>query len=266
MSRRSILLATTICAAFAFAASTDLALAHGGGGGGGGFGGHSFGGAVHSAMPMASPAHNLGAVAHGANFAPTVSKPLPHKVPSGAAVNLAHSILTKPAIPPAVNQPPQVATKSVPPTPVKVGTIVDKPTIPSVGYGVGPGAIAAKPAIPQVGTQSVPSTPIKLGTIIDKPAIPKVALPPVPVPPPAPPVPPVPGTGGTGTSSTQTMHPMPKPSVGLGGVVIEGPVVDEVGVVALDTSCYWTKRKFLTDDGEVVRRVKVCETVDLDQP
>ena len=56
---------------------------------------------------------------------------------------------------------------------------------------------------------------------------------------------------------------MPMPGYGGGAFVAAVPEVIES--VTPDAACYWTRRKFSTPDGEVIRRVKVCETVDADQ-
>jgi hypothetical protein len=292
MSRRSVLLATTICSAIACAASADLALAHGGGGGHGGFGGgfgggawHSFGGGFHpvgAAPALARPAapayhwqnHNTKVGPAMAGIAAShrkVFKAGNGVTPTGSSVSPNQSVLPKSAIP---------ATQSVPPTPIKAGTIVDKPAIPTATQSVPPtpvkaGTIADNPAIP-TAAQSVPPTPVKAGTIVDKPAIPVVAQVPTTTHPTGlgtivnkPPIPSVGFPAGNstnpGTTPPPPMHPMQGPIASFGGIVIEGAVVDGLDLPMQDTGCYWIRRKFVTPEGEVIRRVRVCETVEVDR-
>jgi hypothetical protein len=318
MSRRSILLAT-VSLALATSAAINEASAHGGGGGM----------AQMPSLPASSVEH-LAPIAHTKAAPEVTSEFTHHKVfkagngltPTGDGTSppLPHLIrLVKPTIPPAVNLPPQVATQSVPPSPIKAGTgaITTKATLPStafppvtvttpanpVGNGVpakpvGPGVLVGKPGIP---TEAIPAKPVsvepgvfvdkpaiptgvfpvKAGTIIDKPGVAAIGIPDlkvIVVPPPfkagttidrptlpaaafpelevlklPPPSPPTP-------TQTPSTHPMP---TGFGGGVV---IAGDLDLTDAGGSCYWIKRKFLTQDGEVIRHVKVCEITDPDQP
>jgi hypothetical protein len=143
MSRHSILLATTICAAFAFAAPTDLALAHGGGGGfgGGGFGGgagHSFGGALRS---VGSPTLSRPAYSSSPAIPPGA-----FRRPVGPGANVKKPTVPSRAFMAVIPPVPNGATSPNPPPNSPIGPA------PTVLKPVGPGAKVNKgvpdPAVP----------------------------------------------------------------------------------------------------------------------
>jgi hypothetical protein len=306
MSRRSILLASTVCIALGASAAIEQASAHGGGGGGGI---HSADAPSMSRMPSrtASPAEHPATIAHTKAMPEEAAKLARHKVfkggngvtPLGASPDQ-YIRPSKPAITPAVNLPPQVATQSVPPTPVKVGAgaLATKPVVPSAAFPpanppanspIGPAPTVTTPGNP-VGN-GVPPSPIKAGTIVGKPGVNTNGLPEFKVIEPGgtsvgtekpgtladkptitprafpgmavlqvPPTPPPPSQAPSAPSQTP---PTPMiPGFGGGGVVIAG----DVDLTDADRTCYWIKRKLLKPDGEVIGRVKVCEVTDADQP
>jgi hypothetical protein len=168
-----------------------------------------------------------------------------------------------------VTTPANPVGNGVPAKPVGPGALASKPgippeVIPPKPVSVEPGVIVGKPGIPPNTTPFTPGT-FKPGTLADKSPIPAAGyanvglilktgpgIPQLPGTPPSP-QPPTP---------SQPMHPMPGVFTG-GGVVI---AVGDVDLTDTDGTCFWIKRKLLTDDGEVIRHVKVCEVSDTDQP
>jgi hypothetical protein len=236
MSYRSTLLATTMGLALAAAAAIDPVSAHGGGGG---FGG---GGSFHVSGPSS--------IAHAPTFAPT------HLGTSAGSVSVNRSVFATTKV---LSQPGNVSLSSkvaMPSTVVTGGGMVLNP-------GIGGKVIVQKnlsstvSALPNVGSTALQIQPPALSS--------KSSVPPnvfgtgnkVPVPP-------LQGPGSTTPPAPLPALPeAPKHSTGsFGGIAVS--VLGNTAPI-VDGDCYLVKRKFATPDGDIIRRVKVCEVLDADQ-
>jgi hypothetical protein len=302
MSYRSILLATTMCIVIGSAVTVEQALAHGGGGGGGGGGGvHSSGGDFHSlsisrGTTEATPHRESGA--HNRAGAARVTKvesptkitasgphhkagngvgPVPNPILIRQLGNLNATTIPPVAFPQAPGKAPSSGAVSGP-----FGVSIPVLHLPPVPAGTIPrlagdqGNVQASVQLPPVPAGTIPHLPGNQGNVQAT-----VQLPPVP----AGTIPRLPGgqpTAGQiqskflpglevlcnptcpGAPTEPGVDPKRKPMAndgtapGLVSNVIES-------TPPLEAGCYWTRRKFVTPDGEVVRLYKICEIVDPDQ-
>lgn len=330
-SRRSVLLATTICVAVS--AITE-ASAHGGGGGGGGFhGGSMGGGGFHGTSAFSSvarfpatrlapapaairytrPASVPAEVVHHTNLRPFwtyVHDSIKHGARNAGATwrRTIHDEARDPQVPygaphlpgPTANNgtvPLQQPTSTLPAAIHLPGPSANNGTVPLYHPSAGPltthpaGGLSTTPAkdaaggsatgmaIPGANVPINPKGPSVLNPVQHAPgAAPPVAIhlpgptanngtvplyhPPA-VPAPGPVVVPGPTPPAPVPAPQPTMMPYPVPTESIGAAPPAGDVVVDADVAK---ACHWVRRTLATADGEVIRRVRVCETIEADQP
>ena len=258
MTCRSLLLATTLCVAIG---SIGEASAHPGGGFGGGV--HAFAPTMlsHSPAPSSGPLHKGG---NGVTGGP-VTSPVPGATPKFPPPAYAGPFTAHPAgglsstpnrdrvgsasgmAVPGANSPRNGSSLKPVKRPTPAPTHVSIPGVNTPNGTHGPLSSPVQKAPLPAPVQNGGST----GQNPSGPIICKAGQCATPAPSPI------------WVTPTQTTPPTPRPgggiSVALGDVAVAG---------SADTShavCYLVLRKIITPDGEVIRKVKVCEIVDPDQ-
>ena len=238
MSRHSYLLATTIFAVIGTVATADHASARGGGGFHASGGASHFGGVVHAPVRVGGP----GGPTYRAGSRPILMS----TVRSG-------TIKFPPVVSPAAMGAPTIKLSQIPASPNAPANLGNAPK--STGL-----------IIPQSPAPNAPANPGNAGSV-PKPTGPVVTIPQSPASPTAPgkvllPANPAhPGAGGATPGGTPAPAPMRRTDVSFGPI----PLGIGTNVVVEDT-CYWIKAKLVSQDGPVVRLVKVCDTTDASQP
>ena len=259
ISRSSSLLTTTICAVIGTVAVADQASARGFGGG---F--HGSGGGFH----YGSSFHYGGAVS-----APTRIRaprgPVYHTEAIVKSTVRSGTVKFPPAVSPAAMGVPTIKVSQIPASPNAPATlhptspvinVSQMPASPNAPANLGDALNSTGLNIPQ--SPASPNAPANPGNVGNAPAGPVVTIPQSPASPTAPGkvlLPANPGTGGTTTGGTPVPTPMRRTDASY------GPLGIGAGVVVED-ACYWIKAKFASQEGPVVRLVKVCDITDANQP